>query len=386
MAEGAYVSFAFFMKTVLTIFIFFGIKQLYAQPLPQDWFLLINDKYTIQGTDTVPEYDTVCLGQNFEFEYHIGQTVRSLDSMLTIFNNTDTLSELKGTYQYTTSGWHEIYIRHWLTLIDGTKLSNGQGSFFIYVAYCPPQAQFIPSATTICQNTCLNVTDNSTNYPQSYEWRFEGGTPQLWGDKTPPPVCYADTGTHKITLIVSNPAGADTSIRNVRVNPGPQPVAVEHTFQITEGDFVTLAACATGDIYSWSNPIAIITNNDTTVIVQPEETQTYPLIISAFGCISNCDYTVYVKSGLLLPTGFSPNGDGVNDVFHILNTNITLNYFAVYNRWGVKLFETKKIDEGWDGIYEDMLQPIETYTWQADYTITKTGKHKGARGNVTLVR
>lgn len=254
------------------------------------------------------------------------------------------------------------------------------------ISYCPPEINSLSGSENTCQNTCISYRNTSTNYPTNYEWRFEGGQPPLWSDSLPPPVCYPDTGSFTTTLIVSNPAGADTSIKTVYVAGGPSPVPVEHSFLINEGDSVTLSACAKGSGYSWAYEPSIITNLDTLVAVQPDEAQTYLLTVTENGCEVLCSYTVYVKNGLLVPTAFSPNNDGVNDVFRILNTNIKLLNLAIYNRWGEQVFYSTDLEDGWDGIYKSIPQPMGTFVWACDYEIIKTGKRKTAKGNVTLLR
>ena len=88
-----------------------------------------------------------------------------------------------------------------------------------------------------------------------------------------------------------------------------------------------------------------------------------------------------------IPTGFSPNGDGVNDVFHIVrHLNIShLKEFIVYNRWGERVFSTDNITQGWDGTFNGQPQPLGVYTWLV-VAVTKDGEEIVRKGNVTLVR
>ena len=98
---------------------------------------------------------------------------------------------------------------------------------------------------------------------------------------------------------------------------------------------------------------------------------------------------LYVADGnckLFLPNAFSPNGDGLNDVFKVI---FPLQYsqfrFLIFNRFGEKVFETNNINVGWDGHYKGQLQPIGVYAWQI--FITETGKPPYMRkGIVSLIR
>ena len=83
------------------------------------------------------------------------------------------------------------------------------------------------------------------------------------------------------------------------------------------------------------------------------------------GCIITD--TVLVKVGtekkVVVPSAFTPNGNGINDRLRPLGNIGTIDYFRIYNRWGAMLFETSVMGEGWDGRYRGVLQPAETYTW-----------------------
>ena len=66
---------------------------------------------------------------------------------------------------------------------------------------------------------------------------------------------------------------------------------------------------------------------------------------------------------VFVPTGFTPNGNGVNDKLRPLGKISAIKYFKVYNRWGQLLFATNELGSGWDGNYNGAPQPTETYTW-----------------------
>lgn len=80
-------------------------------------------------------------------------------------------------------------------------------------------------------------------------------------------------------------------------------------------------------------------------------------------------FTVIVLpySSIDVPTAFTPNGDGVNDVIFPDGWGIKkIKYFRVYNRWGQLLFETNIYKQGWDGTFEGVPQNMDTYVYQAE--------------------
>jgi len=124
--------------------------------------------------------------------------------------------------------------------------------------------------------------------------------------------------------------------------------------------------------------------------IEPTKTQQYVLTgISDFGCVNYDTVLIIVETNtiLLIPTAFSPNGDGVNDVFRILRTlNIQkLLGFSVYNRWGEQVYSTNNIDDGWDGSFRNVEQELGVYVWTVE-ALTKDNEKVLRKGNVTLLR
>jgi gliding motility-associated-like protein len=93
-----------------------------------------------------------------------------------------------------------------------------------------------------------------------------------------------------------------------------------------------------------------------------------------------------VPPSFYVPSGFSPNNDGRNDVFRpILLGMRSLNYFQVYNRWGQLVFQTTQQGKGWDGRLKGNPQDPGTYVWMAQGE-TYTGQVITQKGSVVLIR
>ncbi|MES2284987.1 MAG: gliding motility-associated C-terminal domain-containing protein [Bacteroidota bacterium] len=95
----------------------------------------------------------------------------------------------------------------------------------------------------------------------------------------------------------------------------------------------------------------------------------------------------YVCSELTTPNAFSPNNDGRSDLFILQGWEkcITSFYFAIFNRWGEKVFETENIAEGWDGTYKG--KPLDPAVF-VYYIKAKdlTGEEVNKKGNISLIR
>ncbi len=89
---------------------------------------------------------------------------------------------------------------------------------------------------------------------------------------------------------------------------------------------------------------------------------------------------------LFMPSAFTPNGDGLNDIFRVKYPFPVSKFdLAVYNRWGQKVFETINIGAGWDGTLKGITQPSGTYVWIISFTDTQNTKQT-LNGTVVLIR
>lgn len=85
-----------------------------------------------------------------------------------------------------------------------------------------------------------------------------------------------------------------------------------------------------------------------------------------------------------LPDAFSPNGDGINDIFRILGEGLSEVTFLIYNRHGQKVFETSNPTEGWDGRFNGVLQENEVYFYYLSARCLN-GETISRKGDLTLV-
>lgn len=88
---------------------------------------------------------------------------------------------------------------------------------------------------------------------------------------------------------------------------------------------------------------------------------------------------------VLVPNMFSPNGDGLNDVFYVYGNNVREVKLTVFNRWGEKVFDATSVYSGWDGTYKNEPQGPGVYTYVVEFTFLDNQKLQ-KQGTVTLVR
>jgi gliding motility-associated-like protein len=130
--------------------------------------------------------------------------------------------------------------------------------------------------------------------------------------------------------------------------------------------------------YQVANPTVMVTN----------ETLFNIKMTAASSCVTvdTLQVRVFNKRTVYLPNTFTPNGDGVNDIFKINPVGIReLRYFRIVNQWGVRIFETTNLSEGWDGRLNGVREPIASYTWMIE-AVDTTGQPVRESGTVTLIR
>jgi gliding motility-associated-like protein len=131
-----------------------------------------------------------------------------------------------------------------------------------------------------------------------------------------------------------------------------------------------------------SNPIAVLDGN-------PEYMRFTVSAIDSIGCsISDNILVRVIKSGpeIYVPTGFTPNADGRNDVLKPTVYGITQQYyFSVYNRWGQQIFFTTVLGKGWDGFWNGVAQPSGAYVFVAE-GVDFLGKRITRTGTAVLIR
>ncbi|HMG09961.1 MAG TPA: gliding motility-associated C-terminal domain-containing protein, partial [Mucilaginibacter sp.] len=89
---------------------------------------------------------------------------------------------------------------------------------------------------------------------------------------------------------------------------------------------------------------------------------------------------------VVFPNTFTPNGDGINDIFRPNQESNPLNFkLVIYNRWGNRLFQSQSIYNGWDGTAKGNQAPFGVYYWIATYNMPD-GKSSRQNGTVTLIR
>jgi gliding motility-associated-like protein len=218
--------------------------------------------------------------------------------------------------------------------------------------------------------------------PQGGVWSGSGVTSSGIFDPS-----ISGIGSNRLTYTINGACRNESFITAV-VLPLPDVNAGTDKTLPCDNSTVTLdgSSLTFGALYNWSNELG---NRDT---VSTSEVGSYILVVinQLSGCKASDEVVVFPKSGcgtvLAMPTAFTPNGDGKNDVYKPVYTSTPDNFeIRIFNRWGEKVFETNDINVGWDGTYKDSAATTETYTWTITYT-SVGGVIKSEIGTLALLR
>jgi gliding motility-associated-like protein len=260
------------------------------------------------------------------------------------------------------------------------------------------------TADPVCVGQAISFQDVSAAVPPEqlnlWTWNFGDGNLFSTGnaaDRSPTHL-YAEAGDYDVQLIVqSNTSGCtDTIVKKVSVHPNP---VADFTF--TENDLVRnrpilFTDLSTGAVkWKWffgdgDSVINVDPLNRSVLHTYNSETQKYEIkqiVYNSFNCTDTLIKYIDLKVGIIVPNGFSPNGDGNNDGFSLIYKGIEKLYdFRVYNRWGEVVFDAgDDLKATWDGTFRGKDQPVGTYVY---YVKARTLEQEDVvlSGNITLLR
>lgn len=250
-----------------------------------------------------------------------------------------------------------------------------------------------PDVFFTADSICFGETaqfENLTTWPADvsldwYAWSFGDGN---ISDIESPEHNYATPGDYDITLIATTTNGcSDTLTLLLNVGELPFPDAGDDD-TIGFYELYYLNGSGNGSFY-WTPEDGVNDPYISNPSVFIFSTTIYTLeVTSPDGCWGSDDVIIYVQEipTLEIPNAFSPNGDGLNDVFYLVSyENIILHEFSIYDRWGEQVFTTQNIHEGWNGNFRNKNAEIGTYIYVV-HAQDEEGIEISRTGSVVLLR
>lgn len=239
----------------------------------------------------------------------------------------------------------------------------------------------------------LSVTNSQPNQQLTYSW--EPTAQIISGANTANPLVSPSQNTAYTVTVVNQIGCTFTGSIQIDVLSGlPNVNAFATPDTIYFGDTTQLNVTLSNTVASvqWQADTTLSDVSIQDPLAYPNETHTYYVTVAdSQGCYKTDSVTVIVlktpceQSNIYIPNAFSPNGDGKNDVLYVRGNNITNLYFAVFDRWGQKVFETTDIAKGWDGKFKGARLDPAVFGYYAEGVCPGNEKFF-KKGNVTLLR
>jgi gliding motility-associated-like protein len=220
----------------------------------------------------------------------------------------------------------------------------------------------------------LNAIANPPNPQYHYQWTGPNNFTDTLSSPIINNVATDVVGTYTVTASLSSLSGCNGSatVDVTLISTPPPAVAPLILCLHTPAEAIT----AIGQNLLWYSDAASIIGISHAPVPNTENTgETHYYVTQTInGCTSpKSDIEVNVieccKGSILIPSAFSPNGDGKNDLFRILvNPGYRIIEFRIYNRWGQVVYEGSKTSDGWDGTFEGKPLDMGTYYYYAQIT------------------
>lgn len=245
-----------------------------------------------------------------------------------------------------------------------------------------PTVTIAANNTDICQNhdEPIEVTITDCGDTVSYEWFYNGGSVYSGAENNFSTSGLTEDGTLSLTITCGEfcPKTANSNTLDFDITPVEAEAGEDHF--INFGEQANLLGSGIGSP-TWT-PGSSLTNTSTlSTVASPAGTTVYYLTMENEGCFATDSVTVYVGEIITIYSSFSPNGDNINDRWHILNSekfpNMEIN---IYDRSGQRVFSAVNYtqeEQWWDGTYKGKDLPTSTYYYVIRLNDPNNTEYKG---------
>lgn len=209
-------------------------------------------------------------------------------------------------------------------------------------------------------------------------------------------ITYERPGSYLVTLTATNSFGCK-STDSLSLGVAPLPVITTQNIIIPVGGQTPMPVSYGAGIrnYSWTPGAGLSCVNCAVPVANPAKTTTYTVnVTDSNTCANSADITVTVlctEENYFVPNTFSPNGDGMNDVFYPRGRGLArVQSMRIYNRWGTLVFDKRGFiandpSSGWKGTIGTAAAPSDVYVYVVEF-VCDNSEIVTFKGNVTLIR
>ncbi len=254
------------------------------------------------------------------------------------------------------------------------------------------KAQFVtPASGCLPYNAFFN---NTSLAGQKFFWDFGDGS--LISNDPNPIHLYPNTGTYTVKLTAVDSATCniiDSTQTTITVNPRPTAAFTDAPIPAQPNKPTIFFNNSTGAVhFKWfyGDGDSASKSNMDTVMHQYERTGTFQACLVAYNQFECPDTAcgpveTLINPLLDVPNAFTPGRFGQNGIIKVQSFGIASMTFRIYNRWGQKVFETNDPNQGWDGTFKGVLQPMDVYAYTLEAQFFD-GSKTTRKGDITLLR
>lgn len=327
--------------------------------------------------------NTLCLGNAMSF---INGSVGRALTYYWSFGDGTSSTATDPTHVYSSTGVYKAELL--ITDSIGCQLT---AQTFIRVVGIDVKAAF--EDTTVCLRMPMEIKTsvrvipiNSTGV--TYSWAPMSG---LSAYNVPNPM-FSGVGDFTYTVTATDDSFGCPDNAVVVIHSMPPLMLFNVTANATIGQGGSIQLNADGAfVYRWLPDDGTLDNaNINNPVATPTDSVTVYTVyaMSVYGCKDTAQVIVKMDQTVtdVIPNAFSPNGDGLNDIFRMSNMRFQkLVDFRIFNRWGVEVFQTADRRKGWDGTYMGIPQDVGVYYYNI-IVAHPDGQQKTYKGNFTLIR
>ncbi len=351
-------------------------------PNDTTYYVTVTDANGCQNTDSliasisqvnyiITTDNAICLGDSTDIVINGGSPAWQPSPTLSVSGNTATVWPAANTTYYVT-----------ITNNDGCSAIDS-------VSIDVSDIQHTLSADTlIClgDEAVLTATGGTM-----YQWSPNNNISSITDDV----VTVTPTSTAYYYVEISNANGCSVldsvlvSVSSVTASFLAVPLSGEAPLDV---DFLNQSSGMGNLSYTWNfdENGAISSGIDASYLYEQEGTYNPWLIVeNEWGCVDSFSVWIDVLPNtefvLWSPNIFTPNGDGINDIYFPVHEGVEELHLMIFNRWGQLLFESSELDAHWDGTYQGTIVPDGVYVYVID-VLSEGGEYHEVTGHITVLQ
>jgi gliding motility-associated-like protein len=235
-----------------------------------------------------------------------------------------------------------------------------------------------PVPDDICFGKTMQYTNLSTGGGNTiYTWSLNNSNLQTTNIAN---YTHTTAGANTIKLLANHRCGADSVNYNFMVLPLPRVNLGADSIIMCPGELKMIGINQASDSIFWSTGEVNVDSISINGLTTPIRVDVYNN-----GCLTKDSIFVSTNCDIFIPTAFSPNNDGFNDLFNMMNKSIKTYSLKIFNRWGELVFETNDLTNSWNGTYKGEPCQVDNYTYIAS-GIRSNNEPFYLKGTLALLR